>query len=81
MRPVTLNLGAIKDPAVVAALREVMMSSNLNDIVKIAQNYTITGTLTVTRTLNVSTATQTQIANFIGTFITDLQKGGANRTG
>lgn len=81
MRPVTLHLAAIKDPAVVAALREIMMSSNLNDIVKIAQNCSITGTLTVTRTLNVSTATQTQIANFIGTFITDLQKGGANRTG
>jgi hypothetical protein len=81
MRPVTLHLGAIKDPAVVAALREIMMSSNLNDIVKIAQNYSITGTLNVTRTLNVSTATQAQIANFIGTFITDLQKGGANRTG
>jgi hypothetical protein len=80
MRPVTLNLAAIKDPAVVAALREIMMSSNLNDIVKIASNYTITGTLTITRTLNVSTATQTQIANFIGTLILDLQKGGANRT-
>lgn len=81
MRPVSLNLGAIRDPAVIAALREIMMSSNLNDIVKIAQNYTITGTLTTTRTLNVSTATQTQIANFLATLITDLQKGGANRTG
>jgi hypothetical protein len=81
MRPVTLNLSAIKDPAVLAALREIMMSSNLNDIVKIASNYTITGTLTVTRTLNVSTATASQIANFIGTLILDLQKGGANRTG
>jgi len=81
VRPVSLNLGAIRDPAVVAALREIMMSSNLNDIVKIAQNYTITGTLTTTRTLNVSTATQTQIASFLGTLITDLQKGGANRTG
>jgi hypothetical protein len=81
VKPVTLNLTAIHDPAVRAALADIVTASRLNDLVAIAQNYSITGTVTTTRTLNVSTATASQIANFVATLILDLQKGGANRTG
>jgi hypothetical protein len=81
MKPVTLNLGAIKDPAVRAALQDIVTASRLNDLVAIAQNYLITGPVTTTRSLNVSTATTLQIASFVATLILDLQKGGANRTG
>jgi len=81
MRPVTLNLNAVADPAIKAVLSEIAASSRLADIVTMAQNYTITGSFTPTRSLNVSTATTAQIAVFLATLITDFQKGGANRTG
>jgi hypothetical protein len=81
VKPVTLNLTAIKDPAVRAALQDLQTASRLNDLVTIAQNYTITGPVATTRSLNVSTATTAHIANFLATLVLDLQKGGANRTG
>lgn len=81
MRPLSLNLNAVGDPALKAVLGEIAAASRINDIVTIAQNYVIQGSVTTTRTLNVSTATTAQIANFLATLILDLQKGGANRTG
>jgi hypothetical protein len=81
VKPITLNLNAIHDSAVRAALQEIVTASRLNDLVAIAQNYTITGPVTTTRTLNVPTATASQIASFVATLVLDLQKGGANRTG
>jgi hypothetical protein len=81
MKPVSLNLSGVKDPAVATALAELAAASRLNDIVAIAQNFLITGPVTTTRSLNVSTATTSQIANFLATLVLDLQKGGAHRTG
>jgi hypothetical protein len=81
VKPVSLNLAAIKDPAVRAVLSELATASRLNDIVTIAQNYSISGAVTTTRSLTPSTATATQVANFVATLILDLQRGGAFRTG
>jgi hypothetical protein len=81
VKPVSLNLAAIRDPAVRAVLSELATASRLNDIVTIAQNYQISGAVTTTRSLTPSTATTTQVANFVATLILDVQRGGAFRTG
>lgn len=50
------------------------------DLVDIAQNYTITGTFTPTRNLNVTSPTTANIAAVLATLISDFQAGGPNRT-
>ncbi len=80
MRPVTLfQLGTVQDSAVQEALREIERASQENDAVLIAQNFTITGAYTDTRTLDVSTATLPDLIAFVATYIADMQRGGANR--
>ena len=80
MRPVTLlQTALVKDPIVKSALQEVERASQESDIVLIAQNFTITGSYTATRTLNVSTAALSDLIAFVATLVSDLQKGGANR--
>lgn len=62
------------------ALREIERASNDNDPMIIAQNFTITGAFTTTRTLNVATATLSDLIAVVATLISDLQKGGSSRT-
>lgn len=75
MRPVTINPNNVG-----AALDEIQRASHEGDLVEIAQNFTITGTLTETTALNVSSPTAANIAAVLGTLITIMQKGGLNRT-
>ena len=62
-----------------AAIRQIEQASADNDTVTIAQNFTITGSYTTTRTLNVSTAALSDLIAVVATLLSDLQKGGANR--
>jgi hypothetical protein len=80
MRPVTLNYAGISDPAIRAALAEIERASHEMNPVDIAQNFSINGTLTVGRTLNVSAQTLAEVYSVLGTLLRDLQKGGASRT-
>lgn len=77
MRPIT-----IVDPAnVTAALMEIERASHDADIVEMAQNFSPdTQSFTATYTINTTTPSLANIANFIATFLTVLQKGGLNRT-
>lgn len=50
------------------------------DLVDIAQGYTITGTFTPTRILNVTSPTTANIAAVLATLLSDFQSGGPNRT-
>lgn len=50
------------------------------DLVDIFGGYTITGTFTPTRTLNVSSPTTANLAAVLATIISDCQAGGPNRT-
>ena len=60
------------------ALQEVARASYENDPAVIASDFTLTG-YTETRTLNVGTATTTDIANVLATLILDLARGGAKK--
>lgn len=75
MRPVTLN-----PTNVAAALTEIERASHENDIVEVAQNYSLTGTLVPTRVLNVAAPTAANVAAVLATLLDDLKKGGLNRT-
>jgi hypothetical protein len=75
MRPVTVNPTNIP-----AAIEELQRASHENDVTEIANNLAITGAYTATRTLNAATATLADLRAFVATFVSDLQKGGANRT-
>lgn len=61
------------------ALREIERAS-YEEAVEVADAFTITGTLTETRDLDVSTPTAQNIADVLATFINDLKKRGTNRT-
>lgn len=78
MRPLTL--GSPSDlPGVVRALREIENAS-FDSIETVADAYTISGTFTETRTLNVTTPSTANLAAVLATIITDLKKRGAKRT-
>jgi ketosteroid isomerase-like protein len=72
MRPVTLNSNNIQ-----AALRELEQASHQADLVEIAKNFSpdVT-TFTPTFTINTTAPTAANIANFIATLITTMQRGG-----
>ena len=53
--------------------------ASLIDALKIADEYTVTN-FTATRALDAGTATATQVANVLATFIDDLQRRGSNRS-
>jgi hypothetical protein len=59
---------------------EIFRASQEADIVDIGGAYTITGTYTATRNLNVTTPTAANIAAVLATLIADLQSGGATKT-
>jgi hypothetical protein len=83
MRPVFIGKPGIPDdPAAfrtwaTQALAEIERASH-DDIAQIAKDFTITGH-TASRSLNAGTATAGQIANFLCTFIEDMQKRGMKR--
>ena len=53
--------------------------ASYEDALLIADGFSVTN-FTESRSLNASTATVTQLANFVATFITDLKKRGSKRT-
>lgn len=59
---------------------EIFRASQDGDLVDIAQPYTITGTFTATRNLNVTSPTAANIAAVLATLLSDLQKGGTTKT-
>lgn len=61
-----------------AALKEIEMAS-FDDIQTVADAYSITGTLTETRAINVTTPTAANCAAVIATLLNDLKKRGARR--
>lgn len=77
MRPVT-----IFDKAnVLAALTELERASHEADLTEIAQAFTAdTASFTPTFQLNTITPSAANIANFLATLLTAMQKGGTNRT-
>lgn len=76
MRRVTINP---HDPT--SALQEIMTASSENDLVDIASNFAMTGTLTETTDLNLSAPTVANVAAVLGTLLSIMQRGGLNRTG
>lgn len=81
MRRVNLTgVGLIRDPAALNAIKELELASAENDLLEIAKSFTITGSYTETRTLNVGTSTLAQTQAFIATFISDCKRGGQHRT-
>lgn len=63
----------------VAACFEEIQTASVEEISSIAQDFTITG-YTETRTLDASTATAADVANFVCTLVLDLQRHGQHRT-
>jgi hypothetical protein len=53
--------------------------ASYEDIAEVADGYTITGTLTETRDLDVSTPSTANIAAVLGTLITDIKRRGQKR--
>lgn len=64
---------------VIQSLKKIEYASN-EDIETIFQAYTVVGDLAPTRTLDLKTATFPDLLAVIATLITDVQKGGPNRT-
>jgi hypothetical protein len=76
VRPATINnLRDVQD-----AFNEVFRASQENDTIDIAQPYTITGSFTPTRTLNVTSPTIANVAAVLATLIQDLKRGGTSKT-
>lgn len=76
MRPVTLNTSNI-----VECIREIERASHENDTGEIAQAFTVDDpAFTPVFQLNTTAPSLANIANFLATFLTTLQKGGVNRT-
>lgn len=75
MRPVTINPRNVE-----ASLTEIERASHENDVVELAQAFTITGAYTPTRVLDVTTATLPDLIAFVATWVADRQRGGQNRT-
>lgn len=63
-----------------ALFNQIVEASQSGDIVDIGNAYTITGTFTPTRNLNVTAPTLANAVAVLATLISDLKSGGANRT-
>jgi hypothetical protein len=63
---------------VLGALRDIERASYESDPALIATDFSVTN-FTETRTLDVGTATLTDLKNFVATFIYDMQRGGAKK--
>ena len=57
----------------------IIETASYEDIAEVADGYTITGTLTETREINVTTPTAANVANVLATLITDLKRRGQKR--
>lgn len=75
MRRVTINPHDF-----VSSLREIMTASSENDLLDLAQAFTISGAFTPTTTLNLTSPTAANIAAVLATLITYAQRGGVNRS-
>lgn len=53
--------------------------ASYEDVAEVARDFTVTN-LTDLRTLNVSTATTSEIARFLGTFVRDIRNRGMKRS-
>lgn len=81
MRRVDLQmLGLVRDPAVREALREIALASAEVDLTDISNAFTVDGSYTETRTLNVTSPTLENLVAFVATFIDDCKRGGEHRT-
>jgi hypothetical protein len=69
--------GESPDDYLQRALRQ-LEEASLEDAMQIADGFEL-GEFTETHTLNPTTATTADVANFLATFISDLQKRGPNR--
>jgi hypothetical protein len=80
MRPVVLGFRFYDEPFEQWAERALhdIENASIEDAMVVADAYTVSN-FTASRTLNAGTATTTQLANFIATFIDDLQKRSPNR--
>ena len=63
-----------------AMFNQIVEASQSGDITDIGGAFTVTGTYTPTRTLNVTSPTLANVAAVLATLIADLNAGGANRT-
>jgi len=85
MRPVTLPPAPASTDAearwrwLVAALGEIERASQ-NDPAQILDSYSVTGTATTTRSINVLSPTPSNTAQVLATLIADFQARGVNRT-
>jgi hypothetical protein len=66
--------------SVQAIFNEIFRASSEADIVDIGAEYTISGSFTETRTLNVAAPTAANIAAVLATLLTDLKNGGARKS-
>jgi hypothetical protein len=81
MRRVNLTgIGFIQDPAIRAALQAIELASAEVDLTDIANGFTVSGTYTQTRTLNVTSPTLANAVAVLATFIDDCKRGGQNRS-
>ena len=81
MRRVNVTtVGQVKDPAAQSAIKALVQASAENDLLDVANAFTIQGTFTEIRTLNVTSPTLSNLAAVLATFIADCQRGGQNRT-
>lgn len=67
-------------PQIQKQFNQIYAASRDADMVDIAQGYTLSGTFTETRILNVTAPTLANIAAVLATFLLDCQRGGPNRT-
>ena len=77
---ISQSLGLVKDPAARDALREIELASAELNLADIAAAFTITGSYTETRELEVGVSTLAETQAFIATFIEDCKRGGSNRS-
>jgi hypothetical protein len=81
MRRVNLNMvGLITDPNARAAVQAIELASAEVDLTDISNAFTVSGTYTQTRTLNVTSPTLANIAAVLATFIDDCKRGGQYRS-
>lgn len=77
---ISATIGRVRDQATRDGLREIELASAEFNIVDIAAAFTITGSYTETRTLNVGVSTLAQTQAFIATLVEDLKRGGQSRS-
>lgn len=82
MRAVNISntIGRVKDQAVRDALSEIQLASAEVNTIDIVTPYTITGTYTETRELEVGVSTLAETQAFIATLINDFKRGGVSRS-